>query len=186
MSSDYRLSCVTPDGVGAEHRIENREELAHAGREGNLLRLAGREEALVKLANNGVATGGHQRGHVQRGANRSASAPDEAFAVERAAVAGQGSHTDQGGDLFARQRAEFGQITDQRAADDGADAGDRAQKILFGPPHGAGLGGAVQVVINIVELALQPTNVLDDAAADRWYGVLETVAFGAQHPEDLT
>jgi hypothetical protein len=81
---------------------------------------------------------------------------------------------------------EFGQITDQLATDDGPDAGDRAQKILFGPPDGACLDSAVQVVINIVELALKLTDVLDDAPADSRHGVLETVAFGAHHPEDLT
>src|SRR5437870_11940199 len=107
MSSDCRLNSVTPNGVCAEYRIENREELAHAGREGDLLRLAGREEALIKLANYGVVTSGHQRAHVERRPNGSPSAPDEAFAPERAAVAGQGGHTDEGGDLFARQRAEF-------------------------------------------------------------------------------
>src|SRR6266436_6674424 len=186
MSSDRRVIRMAPGGVGAEHGVENREELAHTGRESHLLRLAGSEEALVKLANYGIAPGGHQRGHVKRRANRSAATPDEAFAPERAAIAGQWGHPDEGRDLFAGQRTEFGQIPDQRATDDGPDAGDRAQKILFGPPDGAGLDSTVQVVINIVELALKPTDVLDDAPADSRHGVLETVAFGAHHPEDLT
>jgi hypothetical protein len=141
---------------------------------------------LVKLANHGIATGGHQRGHVERRANRGASAPDEAFAAQRAAVAGQRGHPDEGGDLFAGQGAEFGQIANQRATDHGPDAGDRAQKILFRAPDGASLDGAVQVVIHIVEPALQPTNVLDDASADCRDGVLEPIAFGAHHPQDLT
>ncbi len=42
---------MAPHGVGAQHSVENREELTHAGGGGNLLRLAGGEEALVKLAN---------------------------------------------------------------------------------------------------------------------------------------
>src|SRR6266436_3440071 len=65
MSSDRRVIRMAPGGVGAEHGVENREELAHTGRESHLLRLAGSEEALVKLANYGIAPGGHQRGHVK-------------------------------------------------------------------------------------------------------------------------
>src|SRR4030095_2258504 len=91
MSSDCRLNRVAPDGVGAEHRIENREELAHAGREGDLLRLVGRGEALTKRAQRGGATRGHQRAPVECRANGTPSAPDEAFAPERAAVASQGA-----------------------------------------------------------------------------------------------
>src|SRR5439155_15728793 len=119
VSSSGRLSWVAPAGVGAEHRVQNREELAHAGREGHLLRLAGREEALIDRANHGVATRGDQRGHVERRANGSPSAPNEAFASERAAVARQWGHADEGRDLFAGQRPEFGEIADKRATDDG-------------------------------------------------------------------
>src|SRR5436309_7901686 len=168
-----------------KNRERYSEELAHAGREGHLLRLAGREEALIERANHRIATGGHQRGHVERRANRSASAPNQAFAPERAAVARQWGHADEGRDLFAGQRPEFGQIADKRATDDGTNAGDRAQKILFRPPDGTGLNRTVQVVINIVELALQPADVLDDTPTDGRHGVLETVALGAHHPEDL-
>jgi hypothetical protein len=79
----------------------------------------------------------------------------------------QWGHPDEGRDLFAGQRAEFRQIPDQRAADDGPDTGDRAQEILFSPPDGTDLDSAVQVVIHIAQLALKPADVLDDAAADR-------------------
>lgn len=37
-----------------------------------------------------------------------------------------------------------------------------------------------------MKLALKPTDVLNDAAANSRHGVLETVTFGADHPEDLT
>lgn len=137
MSSGRRLSRVAPDGVGAEHRVENREELTHAGRERNLLRRAGAEETAVELANQGLRRVATQRGHVERRANGSAPTPDEAFARERAAVAGQWGHADEGRNLFAWQRAEFGPITNQRAANDGPDAGDGAQEILFRPPYSA-------------------------------------------------
>ena len=147
----------------------------------------GRDRYVLALsADHGVATGRDQGGHVEGSANRRAAAPDEAFALERAAIAGQGRHADESRDLFAGERAEFGQIAEQRAADDGTDAGDGAQQILFDPPDGTGLDGPIQVVIHLVELTLEPADMLHDAPTDRGHGVLESIAFGAHHAEDLS
>src|SRR5262245_48201947 len=185
MSSGFRLIEMAPHSIGADHCVQNRQELSHAGGERDFLWLAGREEALVELVNHWVAPGGHHRGHVQRSANRGAAAPDQALAFERPAVAGQRRDTDERGNLFAREGAEFGQVADERTTDDGADPGDRPQKVFLRAPHGTRVDVAVKVLINIMELALEPADVLEDAVAYGGHGMLETVALSHQHPKDL-
>jgi len=56
-----------------------------------------------------VVTTGHQRGHVQNGANDAPAAAGEAFAAHRAAVTIDRSDADQGGDGLSADLAEFGQ-----------------------------------------------------------------------------
>ncbi len=87
--------------------------------------------------------------------------------------------------LFARQSAELGQVADEGTADDGADPGDRSQQIFLLAPHGTRVDVAVKVLVNVTELALEPPDVLEDTVAYGRHRVLETIALGHQHPEDL-
>ena len=64
-----------PDGLGFAERVAEDEQLAQAGDEGHLGRLAGRDEALVAGAQRGVDAGGRQGGHGERGADLGAPAP---------------------------------------------------------------------------------------------------------------
>ena len=56
---------------------------------------------LMELPSEGVAADRRQRGHVQDGAQRTATCPDRATLVPAAAVPGVRRHTGKAGDLLA-------------------------------------------------------------------------------------
>ena len=51
---------------GVEHGVEYDEQLTHAGGEGHLLLLAGRQESLVEVPDDGVEPAGNHCCHVYR------------------------------------------------------------------------------------------------------------------------
>ena len=70
-----------------EHRIEDREQLAHAGREGDLGRLAGRAQPLIEGGQDEIAAHGRQGAHIERGADLRLPALDGAAPAQGAAIA---------------------------------------------------------------------------------------------------
>src|SRR5256885_16200632 len=106
---------MAPRGVRAHHRVEDGEELSHACGQRDFLGLAGREEATIERAEHRVAARADEGRHEQRRAPGRATTPDESLGLQRPAVAGQGGDSNQGRDLFARQRAELWQFADERA-----------------------------------------------------------------------
>lgn len=126
---------VLPYGVRAHHRVEDREELAHASGERDFLGLAGGEEAAIESLEHGVAAGTDEGGHVQGGADGRPPTPDQALVRQCPAVAGEGRDADQGRDLFAREDAEFREFADKGATENGAHAGRRAQEVVLGAPE---------------------------------------------------
>ena len=99
-----------PHGAVATEGVADHQELAHAGDEGHLGRLAGGDEALIEGLEVGVAAGGRQGGHVERGAHLGAPAPAAAAPAPGAAVAIEGRDPDQGGDLLAGTGPQFGAL----------------------------------------------------------------------------
>jgi len=112
-----------PGDPSVHHRVENRQQLAHAGYQGDFPRLTGGAEALEKCADHGIAADRSQRGHVQRRANRGPSAPDVARATLLATVPVQRRDAHQGGDPAAIELPEFGQVGQERRRQDWTDPG---------------------------------------------------------------
>ena len=127
--------------------VEDREQLAYARDERDLLGFPRRHEALIEGANHGVPSGGHEVAHVERRAHGGAAAPDESCAAARATVAGERRHADERGDAFPVQPAQLRELAQDRATHDGAHPGRRAQEVLLGAPDGTLLDGVVEVPI---------------------------------------
>ncbi len=69
------MSQGAPVGLGAKHGIEDREELAHAGDQGDLLRFALGQKPVVEGAHDGIPAGCHEGTHVERCPHRGPTAP---------------------------------------------------------------------------------------------------------------
>ena len=119
-----------------EHGVEENQQLAHAGCEGQLLGLSSGQQQLVEVPDDGVEAAGYQRTHVQGGADPGASTPDGAFAPQGAAVPVEGSHLYQGGDLPAVQRAQLRQIGQESERELLSHAGNGAQEVILLSPYG--------------------------------------------------
>ena len=74
-----------------------------------------------------------------------ASTPDGSPASHRAAVAVEGSHPDQRGDLPAVQRAQLRQVSQKGEGDLLSDSGNGAQEVILLPPYGTASNGLSQV-----------------------------------------
>ena len=87
LSGGHAPRCAT-----RQHRIENREQLPHAGRQRQLLRLARLTQALVERPNRRIPARGDQRRHIERASDVGKSAPDGSPTFERAAIPWKRSH----------------------------------------------------------------------------------------------
>ena len=105
------------------HRIKNREQLAHASDQRDLEKFAVSSQPFIEVSDHAVASGSDQRSHVQRTTHWSSAAPNRAPTFEGTAVAGERSQAGQSRDLFAIESSELGQLSDQLAASDRANAG---------------------------------------------------------------
>ena len=56
-----------------EHRVEDDQQLAHAGCEGQFLRLTCCQQPLIEVADRGVVAAGNQSSHVEGGSDAGAS-----------------------------------------------------------------------------------------------------------------
>ena len=144
-----------PGGLLLAEGVAEDEQLAHAGDEGHLGRLAGGDEALVVAPQAGIEARGGQGGHVQDSADRGAPAPAAAAPAPGAAVAIEGRHPDQRGDLLAGAGAEFGHFGQQGRGGHGADAGDAPQAGGAGLQLGIGLQGGRHLPVQLAELGPQ-------------------------------
>src|SRR5215217_9724365 len=98
-----------PRGTVLEQRIQDGEQLAHAGDEGHLLLgLAGCQQPLIELTNGRIETGTHQSTHVQSRPHPRSSAPHRPMPAQSAGVAVQGSDANQGGQAFSVECAQLG------------------------------------------------------------------------------
>src|SRR5215210_2851991 len=86
-----------PRGAVFEDSVEDREQLAHAGHQGNLLGFAGRQKTLVEFLHYRVATRGDQGAHVQRSSDLGSPSPHATMAAQSARVAVERSDPNQGG-----------------------------------------------------------------------------------------
>src|SRR5262249_21912633 len=119
---------LCPRFVVAQNGIEDGQQLAHRGDEGEAGRVAGSAPTAIEALERRIMLDRDQAGHVERGADLDTAPLDLALAAKSAAVPVYRGDTGQGSDLVAIDLAELGQLGDQSAGDDIADAGHALQE----------------------------------------------------------
>ena len=107
------------------------------------------------------------------------------FATHGAAVPVHRGHADEGGDLMARELAQFRERGKECDGGHLPDAGHAAQQIGLGLVEGTGRDGVLQVAIDVGQALLEPPDVLADVALDRPPGKAQPVLLGGEHVDDL-
>jgi hypothetical protein len=151
----------------ADHGVEDGEQFPHARDHGNFGWLSLGPEAQVEHPYDGVPLGGTQDAHVESGPDGSASAPDPSLASKEATITSKWCNADERGDLLVGESSELRELSDERACEVGTDAWNVAQEIVFGLPDRALSDEPIEVGVDAMELALEPSDVLLDALLDR-------------------
>src|SRR3954449_9636209 len=116
LATGERLSWVSsglPWFLVSQDGVEDGEELAGDGDEGDHLGLCGGAEAFAEGLEDGVVTGRDEGGQEQGGAHALASAGDHALAFPLAGLAGVGGKAGEACDLLAVEGSELGQLGDE-------------------------------------------------------------------------
>jgi hypothetical protein len=103
-----RVEGRNPCSLIPEDRVQDGEQLAHAGDQGDLTGLARREETLVKCSDDGVVRDGGNCRHVEGHACRRSSSSDVARQTPLAAVDVVRRETSESRDLLAVELSELG------------------------------------------------------------------------------
>ncbi len=109
---------ITPFRLLLDHRIQDRQQLAQASGQRDLLFFAGGQQPLIERFDHGIVASGHQRAHMQEGPNASAPTPNPAFASLAPTIPIKRGHANQRGHLLAVQVAQFRDIRQHRLRQD--------------------------------------------------------------------
>jgi DDE superfamily endonuclease len=121
---DEQLSCVSRDPcmLGdrrllrwprlqiTHHGVHDCQQLMPAGREGNLLRFARGQQALVKGFDHGIVARGNERAHIQHRPALGATSVHSPPAAQRPTVTVKGGNAHQGGERLGAQGAQRGDV----------------------------------------------------------------------------
>ena len=142
------------------------EEFAHDGDEGDFEGFACGAQALVEGAQDGVAAGGAEGGHVEGLAGGDPSALDGAGAAPGAAVAVERGQAGQGGDLVFAESAKFRQSGEQGRSGKDTDALNRDETLDFGPQPWGGFNQLRDEGLEFFDLAIEMTQVAAQRSGD--------------------
>src|SRR5215470_2652542 len=110
-----------------DHRIENCQKLSHTSDQSDLWGFASITQPFVERLDHSITSTGNQSSHVKNCPDTSSAAPDGTTSAQGAAVAIEWRNSDQRSDLFTVEFSQFGQLGQQRTADDGTDTWDSSQ-----------------------------------------------------------
>ncbi len=175
-----------PGHLMFQHCIENCKEFSHTGYKGDLAWFACHPEAFVEVSYDRVMTRGGEGAHVQRLPYVGTSAPDSAFTAQSPAVPVERCHTNQGGNLFARQASKLRQVGQQGDCEHWSYARSAFKKVVLFAPEGAFTDSIGEVSIDLGQLFFKPVDISFDGFADAAMRRTEAVLFGDEHLDDLS
>ena len=135
-----------PEGVVFHHGVQDREQLAHAGGQGDLRRFARGSQALIQPFAYRVVPDSDPRAHGQGSPDRGATAPHGAGPPQGSPVSIAGGYTDPRGEALAAQGAQLRQVEPQGPGTHGAKARHTPERGLMLAPHWAGTQGGIPIV----------------------------------------
>src|SRR3954469_9342376 len=189
LATGERLSWVSsglPWFLVSQDGVEDGEELAGDGDEGDHLGLAGGAEAIAEGLEDGVVTAGDEGCEEQGAAHALAAAADHALALPLAGLAGVGRQACEAGGLLLVEGAARGQLGDGGSGDDRPDAGDGGEEVLLVAPGGRAAHAGVDLGIDLGELLLEGADEAGDALLDAPHGgAALAVPLSDDHLDDL-
>lgn len=116
-----------------QHRIENRQQLAHAGGECHLLRLSHSLQTLINDTDHGIEPGGNNDPHIENSTHLRTANPH--ISLEMSRYHNPVGPRPRGRDLVIRQCAEFLETCQEGRGQDLGYAWHTLQESIFFPSH---------------------------------------------------
>src|SRR3954452_20946017 len=160
MSSGLPWFLVSQDGV------EDGEELAGDGDEGDHLGLAGGAEVIAEGLEDGVVTAGDEGCEEQGAAHALAAAADHALALPLAGLAGVGRKACEAGDLLLVEGAALGPPGAEGSGGGRPGGGGGSEGVLLGRPGRRGGAGGRRLGIGPRRALLEGADEAGDALLD--------------------
>src|SRR5918992_803730 len=179
------LNIRSPGLLMFDHRVQDDQELAHAGRQGYFPSLAHPTKAVVKSLDDGVIPAGCESSHIEHSSDPGPSAPDSPCASESATISIERGDTYQRGNLVATQSAQFREVGQQGDRHYPADPGDATQQVVLLSPEGTLPQGAFQVIIQISQILFQPADMILNSLTHRFSGGPQPILLGSEHLDHL-
>ena len=164
-----------------QHRIEDRQQFVHAGREGHFLGFPRALQALIEGADHGIKAGRDNGAHIEHRAYQRSSTPDRASAPQCPTIAIQRCDADEGCDLLVRQHAQLWEIRQQGRGQDGTHTRHTLQQFVFFRPHRALANGLRQRGVGVLQFPFKPRNMRPQTFADWRGGAQEAILLGREH-----
>src|SRR4051812_37991329 len=180
----------SPGSAVFKDRVEDGEQLAHAGHQSHHLRFAPGAQSLVELLDGRVEARGHQGSHVQNLPHSLSPTPYRPTPVQRARVSVERSDTHQGCQLLGIKLSttQLGQLCKEGPSEDRTYPWHALlEQLLVLAPDGAGSDRLVEVPISARELFFEPSDMcLDSLSLNGLAGHhTETILLGSEHFYDL-
>ena len=153
--------------------IQYRQQFAHTCRNGNLIRLTLRQQALIEIPNKRFKTCRYHGSHIQRLTHRRPSAEAAAFEFGFPALPRVRGNADQTRHPFVRQPSQFGQHRHQRSRRYRTDAFDLLRHLGFAVKMRVGV--VVDLFVQFVNQPVKMGNQLFDAFDLRFVNLMQTV-----------
>jgi hypothetical protein len=151
----FCFAVVLPELIGSDQGIENRQQFAHGGGEGQFFWFALGDQPGVEPLDGRVVTRGDEGHHVEDAAEATSSAPHGSFAGSFSRVVVKRSHADELGNLLAIEFAQLGKFGDERADGNRANAFDGAENFDFSLVGFVAGNGLFDLLINRFELRFE-------------------------------
>src|SRR3990170_4073091 len=180
-----RLRNVLPRVSVPDHSVEDRKELAHASDEGDLLKLACGEQALVQGANHRVMASGDKRSHVEHCPDCRPATPNYPPAFEFPAVPRQRRCTHQLRDLAAIKPPQLRHAANKAGRKGRAHAFCATQDAVFLAPAGIGFYRLTQLLLDAGQTLLKPAEMGLDFAANLLRCGSAAILLGREHAHQL-
>ena len=170
-----------------ENGVEDSEQLAHTGSKSDFGLLPCSAETLIEGSDDEIVLCGCQCSHVEGASYLRSSSPDGALSSEVAAIAIEGSYTDQGSYLLTVQGAQLRETSQEGGREYRAYPRDAPQQVVLLPPYRAPSDTVPETIIQFVYFPLQAGNMgLDKVSYYLAAGRPEAILLRRNHLHHLT
>lgn len=171
----------------ANDGVEDGNEFACDGDEGELLSLAGRDKAIVEGLESGVEASTGNGAHVEHGADVRTAAGDDALPLPLTGLASERSKAGETGGFLGIEGAEFGHDSDEGVRDARSDTGNTLKESISGTPERRAMDGVINFLVEDFEFGLEGLEETVNALGETRRGEkTRALTFSDDHLDNLT